>query len=448
VNLTSASAKPDEKFEETNPSMKRSPTRLPLLLSLLLLVLFLISAQAQTPAPSGTRPRTVTGLQPPPQSTPAPTPTPRPTLAPSDATIAPQPGTTIPAAALPVAVPVMPLAHQLPVSKIRQRLAEAERLLKSRPVQTAMTPGALQTVTLAVLDPDTSQILQLPLPKEIFLKKGSEAALPSATGSMLQVRIVRANGVNTAVVVSDNTGRQLVPLVVAYPIERNGYFREMAYYTSAHPALLSNEVTKTGESYVRTMLDLAAKRLHDKGVAIQPALIDMAERLCIVEHVDHTRFRQENRLSLFNEIFSLYALNELDTYRYSVSTAGAGGMVQMIPSTYQMLRREHPGIGLNPDFVFGMSNHGNALEAMLLYIQDTWNLLSSDPDVMAALSAKIATQPELLAAGYNSNPARLALYLRRGGTAWRTLIPRETQMYLQIYAALDSLVPIKRRASS
>jgi hypothetical protein len=66
---------------------------------------------------------------------------------------------------------------------------------------------------------------------------------------------------------------------------------------------------------------------------------------------------------------------------------------------------------------------------------------------MSALSAKIATQPELLAAGYNSNPARLSLYLRRGGTAWRTLIPRETQMYLQIYAALDSLVPMKRRAS-
>ena len=32
---------------------------------------------------------------------------------------------------------------------------------------------------------------------------------------------------------------------------------------------------------------------------------------------------------------------------------------------------------------------------------------------------------------------RLAKYLSRGGTAWRTLIPRETQMYLQIYAAFD-----------
>jgi hypothetical protein len=310
-----------------------------------------------------------------------------------------------------------------------------------------MTPAALQSVTLSVLDPDTSQILQLPLPKEIFLRKNTETALPSSAGSMLQVRIVRANGVNTAVIVSDNTGRQLVPLVVEYPIERNGYFREMAYYTSAHPALLSPEVVRTGESYVRTMLDLAAKRLHDKGVTIPPALIDMAERLCIVEHVDHMRFRQENRRTLYEEIFALYALNELDTYRYSVSTAGAGGMVQMIPSTYQMIRREHPGVGLNPDFVNGMRNHGNALEAMLLYMQDTWALLATNPDVLDALRNGIATQPELLAAGYNSNPARLPLYIRRGGAGWRTLIPRETQMYLQIYASLDTLIPMKRRAS-
>jgi hypothetical protein len=193
------------------------------------------------------------------------------------------------------------------------------------------------------------------------------------------------------------------------------------------------------------MLDLAAKRLRDKGVVIQPALIDMAERLCIVEHVDHVRFRVENRRALYEEVFALYALNELDTYRYSVSTAGAGGMVQMIPSTYQMIRREHPGIGLNPDFVYGMRNHGNALEAMLLYIDDTWKLLSASSDVMYALKSGQATQPELLAAGYNSNPAKLPAYIRRGGAGWRTLIPRETQMYLQILASLDSLIPMKRR---
>jgi len=249
--------------------------------------------------------------------------------------------------------------------------------------------------------------------------------LTTAQGLNVRLQIVRPNYVNTAVVVSDAaTGKQLTPLLVEYPIEKFGSFREMAYYTSAHPALLSPEVVKQGQTYVHTMLDLAAQRLRDRGKVISPELVDIAERLCVVEHIDHDRYRREDRTSLFQEVYGLYALNQLDTFRYSVSSAGAGGMVQMIPSTYQMMRSAHPGVGLNPDFVAGMRNHGNALEAM---------------------SSHNATQAELVAAGYNSNPARLPLYLRRGGPAWRTLIPRETQMYLQIYQSLEGLVQFKNR---
>jgi hypothetical protein len=221
----------------------------------------------------------------------------------------------------------------------------------------------------------------------------------------------------------------------------------MAYYTSAHPALLSPDVTRHGQSYVHNMLDLAAQRLKGKGKLISPEIVDIAERLCLVEHVDHDRFRREDRGRIYSEVHALFGLNELDTYRYSVSTAGAGGMVQMIPATYQMVRRMHPAVGLNPDFVLGMRNHGNALEAMLLYMQDTWNGLALNQDVLDAMAVKDATQSELVAAGYNSNPARLPLYLRRGGSSWRTLIPRETQVYLQIYSSVEGLVQFKNRGS-
>jgi hypothetical protein len=267
-------------------------------------------------------------------------------------------------------------------------------------------------------------------------------------GMNVRLLVLRPNYVNTAVVVSEaTTGRQLTPLVVEYPIEKFGRFREMAYYTSAHPALVSPEVTKHGQTYVRNMLDLAAQRLKAKGKTISPETVDIAERLCLVEHVDHGRFRNEDRKKVYEEVYALYSLNELDTYRYSVSSAGAGGMVQMIPSTYQMVRRMHPGVGLNPDFVAGMRNHGNALEAMLLYMQDTWNDLALNQEVLDALANRTATKAELAAAGYNSNPARLPLYLRRGGAGWRTLIPRETQVYLQIYSSVESLVQFKNRGA-
>lgn len=332
--------------------------------------------------------------------------------------------------------------------QIQTRIAEAERLLKSRPLPTVMTSPSIDLVTVAALDRSTSRIHLVTLYKESFLTKGSELTSTSSLGTPVSIRILRANGVNTALAIFDNQGRSFVPLVVEFPIEKRGVFREMAYYTSAHPALMSPDLSRSGRAYVHRMIDLAAKRLRDKGNFISPQIIDVAERLCLVEHVDHDRFRLENRLALFDEIYSLFALNEPDTYRYSVSSAGAGGMVQMIPWAYNLVRQRHPGVGLTPDFVVGMRNHANALQAMLLYMQDTWNDLAASEDVQYALSAKLATQTELLAAGYNSNAARLPLYIRRGGSSWRLLIPRETQIYLQIYKTLEALVPQRPHPSS
>ncbi len=333
-------------------------------------------------------------------------------------------------------------SRHLSPNRLRLRINEAERLMKARPLPTVLSPS-LEYVTLAALLPETSTIHLIKIQKQTFLTRGAEISGMTSLGLPVQIRIVRANGVNTAVNVFDNKNRLLLPLVVEFPIERRGVFKEMAYYTSAHPALLSPELMKTGQTYVNSMIDLAAKRLRERGNPIAPNLVEIAKRLCLVEHVDHDRYRNENRIALFEEIYTLYALNELDTYRYSVSSAGAGGMVQMIPWTYALMRQRHPGVGLNPDFVAGMRNHGNALEAMLLYMQDTWNDLSANDDVQSALTAKQATVTELVAAGYNSNAAKIPGYIRRAGAGWRSLIPRETQLYLQIYQSIDVLMKAK-----
>jgi hypothetical protein len=339
-----------------------------------------------------------------------------------------------------------PLTFLTP-SMIQSRISEARRLLKTRPMATALSTPSIEFVTVAALERETSRTHLITISKESFLTKGAEVNTISSLGTNVNLKVLRANGVNTALTIFTSTGQSLVPLTIEYPIERNGLFREMAYYTSAHPALLSNDLARSGQSYVRNMLELAATRLRERGVTISPQILDVAERLCLVEHVDHERFRAENRLALYEEIYSLFALNELDTYRFSVSSAGAGGMVQMIPWAYNLVRSRHPGVGLIPDFVTGMRNHANALQAMLLYMTDTWNDLTSNDEVKYALGANVATPAELLAAGYNSNAAKLPLYLKRGGDSWRALIPRETQMYLQIYKSFESLVPMRTRAT-
>lgn len=355
--------------------------------------------------------------------------------------VAPAPGVAPATTATTAPVKPSSLPGALSVSQIQEQIEAAKTKLKA-----GAADLPTDSVRLAALDRATGQIHTVQLTKDSFLTRGAELEAITSVGHRVRIYIARANGVNTAVVITDEMNQSpLVPLVVQYPIVRSGQPNQVAYYTSAHPALLSAEVIAAGRTYVRSKLDVAAARLRAQGFAVTPEIVDIAEHLAIVEHTDHQRFNREDRPALFNEILSLYALNEGDTYRYSVSTAGAGGMIQMIPSTYDMVRRRHPSIELKPDFVAGMTDHDNAALVMLLYMQDTWDDLLESQDVRAAIQNGIATQPELVAAGYNSNPARLASYLRRGGQEWRTLIPAETQMYLAIYGSLDGSAVIKSK---
>jgi hypothetical protein len=328
--------------------------------------------------------------------------------------------------------------------EISDKIAQAKELLKSRPA----LPN-LDSIRLAAFDPQSSQIDFLSLNKDSFLAKGNDFAAVTASGRTVQVRVIRANGVNTAVSIFDSAHKQtFLPLAVQYPIVRNGALQETALYTSAHPALMSREVVEMGKTYVTNMLGQAVAQLAAAGVTIEPEIVHIAEHLVVVEHTDHQRFLHEDRTKLFPEILSLYAFNQDDTFNFSVSTAGAGGMIQMIPRTYEAVRQQHQGATLEPDFVHGMRDHANALKAMLLYLNDTWSKLQESAEVQDALRSGLATKAELLAAGYNSNPLRLPGYLKNGGAAWRSLIPSETQMYLAIYSAVDSNIDFGANASA
>jgi len=318
------------------------------------------------------------------------------------------------------------------VVELNQRISEARQLLQESPTISQ------DSVRLAALDSTNGELTTIPLSKDEFLTKDANIEATTAAGEKVRVRVIRANGVNTAITLGDaTTNESLIPLVVQFPIVHDGAISEVAYYTSVHPALISAALSSNGQSYIRMMLDRSNRELAAQGVAIPSDIVDIAEHLCVVEHTDHKRFMSENFGDLFPEILSLYALNQGNTFRYSVSTAGAGGMIQMIPKTYEAIRQSHPNAALNSDFVSGMRDHSNALKAMLLYMNDTWNGLANSSEVQDAVNNGIATKPELLAAGYNSNPRRLPRYLKEGGAGWRSLIPAETQMYLAIYGAVD-----------
>lgn len=339
----------------------------------------------------------------------------------------------------------------LSFSQIKSKLTEARRYLSARPLTIASSePTGMPIVQTGVIrvafyDNKTRQMDSYVLTKDQFLAHGLATAVITANGKQYVSRTIRGNGVNTPLVITDQSGHEHLPLMVQYPRENRGVMTEMAYYVSSHPELTTPEVVNAGRFYVRNTIDVAREQLKAKGFFIQPKIADIAERLATVEHVDHLRFRTEFHPNIYNDIFTLYALNEGQTYRYSVSSAGAGGMVQMIPPTYRMVRARYPNAALMPDFVEGMRNHVNASQAMLLYMQMTWNDLVASPTVSNAMATGIATQEQLMAAGYNSNPAKLAGYINRGGASWTVLIPRETQIYLQIWSSLERAVPLTPR---
>ncbi len=335
----------------------------------------------------------------------------------------------------------------LSFAQIKSKIAEARRHLTARPLTIASVEPVVFTslIRVAFYDQNTKQIDSYVLTKDQFLEPTVGTVVLSAAGKQVISRTIRGNGVNTPVVVTDLNGQEHLPLVVQYPRENRGVLQEMAYYVSTHPGLVTPEVVNAGRFYVRNTIDIARERLKANGYPIQPKIADIAERLSTVEHVDHLRFRTEFQPNVYNDIFTLYALNEGQTYRYSVSSAGAGGMVQMIPPTYRMVRARFPNANLMPDFVEGMRNHINASQAMLLYIQMTWDDLIASPTVVNALATGIATPEQLMAAGYNSNPAKLPGYINRGGAGWTSLIPRETQIYLQIWDSLERAVSLTPR---
>ena len=337
--------------------------------------------------------------------------------------------------------------HSLGFRELKNKIAEAKRYMQTRPLTTAAvsSPMAGESVRIAFNDSRQNEIDYVVISKEAFLSTKSEALAMSEGGIQLRIKTIRANGVNTPIALIDDRGETHLPLLVQYPVVREGKYYETAYYHSTHPGVVTLEVVNAGRLYVRNVIEIARERLKDHGITVSPKIADIAERLATVEHVDHMRFRTEPHKNIYDDIFTLYALNEGQTYRYSVSSAGAGGMVQMIPSTYRMVRSWHPNIPLKADFVDGMRDHVNATQAMLLYMNRTWNDLLASPTVANAFANGIATQEQLMAAGYNSNPARIAGYINRAGENWTNLIPRETKIYLQIYESLERYVPMNAR---
>ncbi|MBI3654417.1 MAG: hypothetical protein HY231_25595 [Acidobacteria bacterium] len=257
------------------------------------------------------------------------------------------------------------------------------------------------------------------------IKKEHRKELEVVTpGVMLSLR--RENGINSDIACLQPANGKV--LAVRYPVQNeNNRFGSgaaviQAIYTPFSPEIKTEEMVKEGLKIQADFIDKAYDRLKSREVmsaAFPPQKVstvipkDILKILLLNEHIDPSFFKSPMMARpLSEQVLTIIATNRERAYAYSVSSAGARGLVQMIPSTYRMLMNKYPLAGLNPDFSSGMVDPVNAIVAQILLCDSDWQSIASRKSI-----AKENIGP-FLAAAYNGGVGRVFSVLADDEIGW------------------------------
>ena len=241
-----------------------------------------------------------------------------------------------------------------------------------------------------------------------------------------QLAVRRDNGFNSDIdVITPADGKVLA---VKYPVmnDRNrfGGFLPVieAVYTPFCPEIMTTRVIKKGIEVQDDLIDKAYSKLKQRHVyseAFPGRRVtdvipkDMLTVLLLNEHIDPGEFHAAASAPyLVKKVLTIIGSNREKAYGYTISPAGAFGLVQMIPSTYRLLLSQYPAAGLNPSFALGMNDAVNAVMAQVLLCDADWETIRKVEDVPPD---KIGPY---LAAAYNGGVGRVLSILRHDKTDW------------------------------
>lgn len=243
-------------------------------------------------------------------------------------------------------------------------------------------------------------------------------------GYVLHMR--KENGINSDIASIKPAGGKV--LAVKYPISNEGNrFGAStalieAVYTPYSAEINTEEVIDHGVLILDQFIEQAYAHLDKRGVESKAfagrKITDVIPRsvlrvLLMNEHIDPGEFKTEGMTSsLVERVLAIIATNGRKAYAYSISRAGARGLVQMIASTYSRLLSRYPTAGLTSSFALGMGDPINAVVAQILLCDADWQAIRTVSDIPAN---KIGPY---LAAAYNGGVGRVLTILRNNKTAW------------------------------
>src|ERR1044072_5111419 len=262
---------------------------------------------------------------------------------------------------------------------------------------------------------------EIKIARAIKRDSGLEVLTP---GFVISMR--RENGINTYFACITPAGGKV--LAVKYPIsnEGNRFGTDEpvieAVYTPYSGEIKTEEVIKKGIEVQAHFIRKAYARLADRKVFSQAFAgqkivdvipVDVLQVLLMNEHIDPGEFKAAGLTqALVERVLTVIATNEDKAYAYSVSRAGARGLVQMIPSTYTLIANKYPAAGLMRDFSKGMADPVNAIMAQVLLCDADWQSIRARSEIPAERIGPY------LAAAYNGGVGRVLSILAHNEMDW------------------------------
>jgi hypothetical protein len=240
------------------------------------------------------------------------------------------------------------------------------------------------------------------------------------------ISIRKDNGINTDFACIDPPGAKV--LAVKYPVSNEGNRFGPgepvieAVYTPYSAEIKTEEVIRLGVEVQDEFINKAYAHLERRGVMSLAfpgrRVVDVIPKevlrvLLMNEHIDPAEFKSAGLTKpLVERVLTIIATNKEKAYAYSISSAGARGLVQMIRSTYSLIENRYPLAGLKSNFTQGMADPVNAVVAQVLLCDSDWQSIKTRSHIGAD---KIGPY---LAAAYNGGVGRVLSILAHSETDW------------------------------
>ncbi len=228
-------------------------------------------------------------------------------------------------------------------------------------------------MALAILDADG----MIRIARAIKRDPGFEVLTP---GFILSMR--RENGINSDIACLDPPGGKVV--AVKYP-EAYAHLHDRGVLSRAFPG--------------RRVVDVIPK--------------DILRVLLLNEHIDPGEFKSAGVTKpLVERVLTVIATNRDKAYAYSISPAGARGLVQMMPSTYSLLLSRYTSAGLKSSFAAAVADPINAVMSQVLLCDSDWESIRARTDL------PVERVGPYLAAAYNGGVGRVLTVLSHDEMDW------------------------------